>query len=143
MKTRLRHWMAQPGVQLVSVGYERFGMRDAMEDFEERMEVENESFPIVEHAWVGDVVERSKFDRIQRLVPDFRAGKVFLIAANTRKDEATGKTVEFETANQVRVRERGEEYRILRPVKRADHEGVIYRLNAGFLAEYLVYPFSL
>jgi hypothetical protein len=51
-RTSSPHWSAaQPGVQLVKVGYERYGMRDAMEHFEERMEVEKVGFEIIELAW--------------------------------------------------------------------------------------------
>src|SRR5512146_1202497 len=32
-----RHWLSVPGVQMVRVGYERFGMHDALEYFQERM----------------------------------------------------------------------------------------------------------
>ncbi|MEO5765980.1 MAG: hypothetical protein ABIR52_11775 [Casimicrobiaceae bacterium] len=48
-----KKWLAVPGVQLVRVGYERFGLTDALEYFEERMRAENDSFEIVELAWRG------------------------------------------------------------------------------------------
>jgi hypothetical protein len=130
------HWMRQPGVQTVKVGYERFGMRDGIEYFEERMQIEGNSFPIEELAWPKDG-PGAKYDRIQRLEPHFRAGRFYLIAKNT-DDQGN----EIETANQRRVREAGEEWRVLRPVKRMDQDGKLYALNKVFLDEYLVYPFS-
>ncbi len=48
----------------------------------------------------------------------------------------------YETANQKRVREGGQSFRVFAPVKRKDHEGNAYSLNKGFLEEYLTYPFS-
>jgi hypothetical protein len=71
-------WMRQPGVQVVKVGYERYGMRDSIEYFEERMQIEGEHFEIVELAWPKEG-PGSKYDRIQRLEPDFRNGRIYLI----------------------------------------------------------------
>lgn len=50
--------------------------------------------------------------------------------------------VEGETANQKRIKEQGQGFRVFSPVKRRDHEGNLYSLNKGFLEEYLTYPFS-
>ena len=123
-------WMNTPGVQSVKVGYERYGMRSDIEYFEERMHLERDSFEIVELAWPTEG-PGSKYDRIQRLQPHFAAGKFWLIAVTPS-----------ETANQKRMRETGQGFRILQPVKRVDHERNVYALNKGFLEEYLVYPFS-
>lgn len=131
-----RYWSAQPGVQIVKVGYERFGMTDALEYFEERMQIEGVRFEIIELAWPREG-PGSKIDRIQRMEPHFKAGRFYLIAKNV---DEQGNVVE--TANQRRVREDGQEYRILKPVRRVDHEGKIYALNKGVLDEYLVYPYA-
>jgi phage terminase large subunit-like protein len=48
----------------------------------------------------------------------------------------------YETANQKKVREGGQAFRIFKPVRAKDHEGNVYSLNKGFLDEYLTYPFS-
>lgn len=126
-----RHWMRQPGVQMVRVGYERYGMRSDIEYFEEKMLQSQDAFEIVELAWPNDGTA-AKYDRIQRLYPDFSYGKFHLI-----------ESVDGETSNQKRMRESGQSYRILKPVKRRDHDGNIYALNKVFLDEYLVYPFSI
>lgn len=125
-----RRWLAEPGVQMVRVGYERFGLDDAMEYFEERMRLEKESFEIVELAWPREG-PGSKVDRVQRLEPKFRGGKFFLSAA-----------VEQETSAQRRMRESGQAHRIFTPVKRVDENGKAYALNRVFLDEYLTFPFS-
>jgi hypothetical protein len=91
---------------------------------------ERDAFEIVELAWPREG-PGSKIDRIQRLQPDFKAGKFFLAAL------ASG-----ETANQRRVREAGQGFRVMAPVKRRDHTGDLYSLNKNFLEEFLVYPFS-
>jgi len=141
LKTLRTKWMRQPGVQVVKVGYERYGMRDSIEYFEERMQIEGEYFEIVELAWPKEG-PGSKYDRIQRLEPDFRNGRIYLIGDFTWIDEDTGKVIDQETANQRRVRETGEDFRIVKPVIAIDEERKPYRLNKGLIDEYLVYPFS-
>jgi hypothetical protein len=130
MRELRKHWKSVPGVQAVHVGYERYGLQDALEYFEEKMRTESDPFPIAELAWPMDG-PGGKYDRIQRLEPDFRNGK-FWIAAK----------VDGETRNQRAVREAGEEYRILRPEYRVDENGERYSINQGFLNEFLTYPFS-
>lgn len=135
-----RHWMRQPGIQNVYIGYERFGMRSDLEHFEEKMrEPGGDAFEIKELNWPQDS-PAAKQDRIQRLVPDFAKNKFFLSAVVTR--EEGGKRVAAESSAQRQMRERGEAFRILKPVSRRDHEGNAYGLNKIFLDEYLVYPFS-
>jgi len=131
MRDLRRKWMAEPGVQSVYVGYERYGMRDSMEYFEQRMEIEGDAFPIVELAWPTDGTAGAKYDRIQRLEPMFRGGRFYIPAV-----------IDGETTNQRKVREAGEEWRILRPTRRVDQTGKAYSLNKSLLTEYLVYPFS-
>jgi hypothetical protein len=149
-------WMAQPGVQMVKVGYERYGMQADLEYFEERMQATKEAFPIHELNWTSDGTQ-AKDDRVQRLQPDFKSGRFYMAMVCERLVPATGpdgqalldasgeaitKVEAFETANQRKVREGGQAFRIFKPVSRRDHEGNIYRLNKGFLEEYLTYPFS-
>ena len=126
-----RHWSAQPGIQSVKVGYERYGSTSDMEYFEEQMQKPGaEAFEIVELAWPREG-PGSKYDRIQRLEPDFRNGKFWLALAS-----------DGETANQKRMRESGLGFRVLKPVKRMDHDGNLYSLNKVLLEEYLVYPYA-
>jgi phage terminase large subunit-like protein len=156
MRNLRRVWMSRPGVQMVKVGYEKYGMQSDMEYFEEQMQRDKDAFEIIELSWTKDGTE-SKSDRVQRLVPDFAAGKFFMAQLCVRKtpllDEhnqpvigSDGEPVmvmkPYETANQIKLRERGQGFRIFEPVKRRDHEGNVYSLNKGFLDEYLFFPFS-
>lgn len=125
-----RRWINEPGVQVVEVGYERYGLDSDLEYFEEQMEKTREEFQITELAWPKDT-GNSKYDRIQRLEPYFRNGRFFLPAL-----------LDKESTAQKRMRERGEPHRIYRPVKRKDHEGNLYSLNAVLLNEFLVYPYA-
>ena len=124
-----RHWLNMPGVQMVRVGYERYGMQSDLEYFEEKMLATKNAFEIVELAWPREG-PGAKPDRIQRLVPDFIQRKFFLAAA-----------VENETSAQRKVREAGQGFRIFTPTRRRDHEGNVYSLNKQFIETYLLYPF--
>src|SRR5439155_6272644 len=115
----------------------RYGAEADFDYFQERMEIERDTFEIIELTWPLDG-PGSKLDRIQRLEPDFRNGRMYL--TKIPKDQE-GRPIS-ETANQRRMREQGEPFRILTPVKRADSDGNLYGLNQKFLEEYLVYPFS-
>jgi len=131
IKMLRRYWMSQPGVQIVEVGYERYGMRSDIEHFEEKMELEGEHFTLTELAWPMEG-PGSKYDRIQRLYADFSHGR-FYIPAITKDD----------TKNQKRQREIGKPWLILKPTRRRDHLGKIYSLNKVFVTEYITYPFSV
>jgi phage terminase large subunit-like protein len=122
-------WTAEPGVQVVRVGWEDYGRINDIEYFEERMERDKISFEIEELAWPNDG-PGSKFDRIQRLVPAFQQHKFYLAAV-----------VEQETKAQRTCRQAGEVYRILVPAKRMDENGKLYALNKNFLEQFLDYPF--
>lgn len=123
-------WQSQPGVQMVKVGYERYGMQADLEYFEEQMQRDKDAFDIAELNWVSEGAQ-SKDDRVQRLQPDFMSKRFYLAAVT-----------QGETANQRRIREQGQSFRIFKPVMRRDHEGNLYSLNKGFLEEFLTYPFS-
>lgn len=131
LRTLRRHWTVQRGVQHVSVGYERYGMRSDIEYFTERMEMDNDSFEIKELAWTSDGAN-SKYDRIQRLEPDFRNGRFYLIAQTKQP-----------TSLQLKAKAEGNSYLILNPIRRVDHTGKLYNLTLNFVQQFLAYPFVL
>ena len=94
--------------------------------------IDRDHFDIIELAWPREG-PGSKYDRIQRLQPDFQNGRFYL--AQIVPD---GK----ETSNQARVRAHGQPFRIMTPVKRVDQDGNLYSLNKGLIEEFLTYPFS-
>lgn len=123
-------WVNMPGVQVVRVGYERYGMQSDIEAFEDFMRREKDEWEIVELAWPREG-GGSKYDRIQRLEPDFRSGRFYLSSA-----------VKDETSAQAKVRAAGQGYRVFSPVKRRDENGNTYSLNKSLIDEFLVYPYS-
>jgi hypothetical protein len=134
-----KKWSSTPGVQMVKVGYERYGMLDALEHFEERQEIEKISFPIEELAWPKEG-GNAKYDRISRLEPDMRAGKWYF--ADDMMREQGGVMVKLEeTTNQKMMREGGQGHRIFRPVWRKDAEGNLYSINAIVLNTLVRYPY--
>jgi phage terminase large subunit-like protein len=131
LKMLRRRWLAMPGVQMLKVGYERYGMQSDIEHFESEMERDGDAFEIHELAWPREG-GGSKKDRIQRLVPDFKNGRFML-----------PKVVTGETSAQAKVRDAGQPFRIYRPVRAKDHQGNLYSLNKEFLTEYLPYPYAV
>jgi hypothetical protein len=123
-------WTREPGIQLVKVGYEKYGAEADLDYILERQEVERIAFPITELAWPRNE-PGSKYDRIQRDEPDYRNGKIILAAI-----------VDKETTRQQQMRAQGMAHRIYTPTRRMDGDGEIYSLNQKLLQEYLVYPFA-
>lgn len=75
-----RKWRDASGVQMIRVGYERYGQQSDDEYFQERMrglKEEADQFAIDELAWPNEG-SNSKKDRVQRLQPDFEMGRFFL-----------------------------------------------------------------
>lgn len=125
-----RLWINARGVQGVWVGYEAFGAQADLDYFNERMEVESESFPINELRWPRDG-EGSKDDRVQRLGPDFRAKKFFL--------PLDSKTL---TSTQKRIQDEGQGYRIAKPIRKRDSDGNVYDLSVMLKEQVMFYPFA-
>lgn len=130
LKALRKVWLNMPGVQTVEVGYERYGATSDLEYFEEQMIRDRDQWTIRELAWPRDGTS-AKFDRIQRLQPDFKAGR-FYLAGVTEK----------ETRAQAKVKADGQGFRVYTPVKRMDENGNLYSINKGVIEQYLVYPFA-
>lgn len=129
LRTLRRTWIAQSGVQGVWVGYERYGMLSDLEYFEERMEIDRDAFTIKELSWTKDGNE-SKYDRIQRLEPDFRNHRFYLPAQ-----------IDGETSLQKKMIKEGQPFRIIKPIRRTGHDGKPYNLALNFVNQFLAYPF--
>jgi hypothetical protein len=133
-----KRWTGEPGIQLVKVGYERYGATSDLEYFREKMEQMRFYFSIEELNWPRDSDERSKLDRIQRLEPDFRNGKIHFPFQN----KIDGKASRELTKLQEQLVRESRAFQILQPTVRQDENGNLYRLHIRLTEEYLVYPFA-
>ncbi len=125
-------WRNAPGVQGLTVGYERFGAIADLDYFEERMRVEGCNFEIVPLEWPRDG-EGSKNDRVQRLTPDLRAHR-FYLPYPTDEDNLT--------KLQLRMIESGYEYRIAQRIRRKDEDGQIYDVTERLRLQFSYFPFG-
>jgi len=125
-----KKWLRAKGVQIVSVGYERFGAQTDIEHFETMMKLEPDTdpFSIEELNWPrdGDV---AKDNRIRRLVPDLKNWRFFFPYSGDP------------TALQRQAYKDGSKHLIAVPIKRKNQEGKIYDLMEWFVKnEYLFFP---
>jgi len=76
LKNMRNHWVRQPGIQSVSVGYEKYGAQSDIEHFQTMMRLEKCTFEITEVNWVREN-SQAKDNRIRRLIPDHKNWKFF------------------------------------------------------------------
>lgn len=142
-----KKWLAAPGVQVVEVGYERYGAQSDIEHFEQMMQIEGEAFAIEELAWPRDG-SVSKDIRIERLEPDLRNWRFFFPYDPDRvKREliAKGKPVPADidgyTSMQRKATANKQEFLIARPIKQKNEDGRIYNvLDYIINNEYTFFP---
>jgi len=135
LKNLRTKWLNQPGIQTVSVGYEKYGMQADIEYFQEMMEIEEESFPIQEVSWTRDDTN-AKDDRIRRLIPDHQNWRFFY-----PWERDLNKPNEVDTARMRKANEQKKGYLCAKSIKRRNHDGHIYNLVDWFIAnEYMFFP---
>lgn len=123
-----KRWTAEPGIQIVHVGYEKYGMQADLQHIEHMLELEKYSMNIQEVSWTKDGTH-SKDDRIRRLVPDLSSWRFFF--------PYEGQT----TKRQKEAVERGQEYLVSKPIKAINHEGRLYNVTQWVLTnEYPMFP---
>jgi hypothetical protein len=79
LKQLKKKWEDHPGVQMVRVGYEQYGMQTDIEVLEEKMEAEGNHF-LIEELNTPREGSHSKNDRISRLEPEFNRGAFYMPA---------------------------------------------------------------
>jgi hypothetical protein len=155
-----RKWSTMPGVQMVKVGLERYGMQADYEYFEERMRTERAWFEVHELNWVGERPGgQSKRARVGRLEPHFRKGAFYMPArvwhptlGNAENHarwflEENSDEIKYEACAGLSKQEqdaktKGEHWRIFEPIMRRDEDGNLYDLTRVFFEEFALFPFS-
>ena len=128
LKNLRNKWLRQPGIQVVKVGYEKYGMQADIEHYHEMMKIEGNHFEIHTVSWTRDGTE-SKDDRIRRLVPDHQNWRWFYPYDGDL------------TSTQRKAMDRGKQHLLAKPIKQRDQEGRVYDLVKWFLAnEYSFFP---
>lgn len=125
-------WKTAPGMMGLHVGYERFGAIADLDYFHERQRIEGASFEIEELEWPRDG-EKSKADRVQRLVPDIK-GHRFYLPYPTDDDQLT--------KVQAHMKAQGYEYRIARPIIRKDENQQRYDVTERLRLCVSYFPFG-
>jgi len=150
-------WSEQPGVQLVRVGYERYGAQVDVEVISEWQERDRCCFEIEELNFPRQG-EHSKRDRVERLEPDMKRGKFHLPGvtwhpelgardgrATWRVDE-TGKILyrplQGPTRRMAEMARLQQSYRIMEPIRRLDENREPYDLARCFIEEAIFFPFA-
>lgn len=151
-------WRRAIGVQHVAVGYERYGAQSDDEYFEEQMRNTKVFFEIKELNWTRDGTQ-SKRERVERLEPDFRNGKLFLPLPmlvngvpstwhiDTDRDSKSYGTMTTQpvtglTSAQRRVVEGGSKDLIAKCIRGVDADGRPYDVTKHLIEEYLHFPFG-
>lgn len=121
------------GVQNVYMGYEAFGAQADLDYFHEQMRMpDRPKFNITELAWPREG-EGSKIDRVQRLTPDLKTGKIMLPYNTDPKNL---------TRNQRTMIEQGYSFRVSQPIKRMDENGKSYNLADSLKTQFHFFPFG-
>jgi phage terminase large subunit-like protein len=165
-------WERHPGVQMVDVGWERYGKDVELEVIETMQQRENNWFEIKELN-TSRQGGHSKDDRIERLEPYFRYGRFYLPKMVYHPDfdgpwqqwvifderlkaqfESVGKKHNYNigqivysdisalTKQQKNCEDTAQTMRIAYPIKRFDENKQVYDLTRVFIDEMLRHPFA-
>jgi hypothetical protein len=167
IKSFKRKWEAHSGVQMVRIGYERYGMQVDLEVIEDMMVRENNLFKI-EELNTPRQGRHSKDDRIERLEPDIREGRFYLpclayhpdhgadcywavwnqemadraAKKGEKKDYRIGQIVYWKVQGPTKRQAQVREHRVVTALRRRDDDGRIYDMTRAFIEELLLHPFG-
>ncbi len=150
-------WDTMPGVQMVTVGWEQYGLVTDIEHFQSRMVDEKYSFAITELGWVREG-RQSKEDRVQRLQPDFLQSKFYLPEIvwhevnkgggravwqiDLIKNEIQYRPLLNDLKQQRDIKNSGQAWRAQGAILQKNEDGELYDLTRLFINQYLFFPRS-
>ena len=124
-------WKQAAGVQVVKMGYERYGADADLDYFNEQMKKpDSVRFEITELEWPREG-PGSKIDRVQRLTPDLKEGKLYL--PYPTKENAL-------TSLQRKMMGLGYGYRVSKRILRKDENGNAYDLTEHLRLQFQLFP---
>lgn len=153
LKNLHRKWTDMPGVQMVKVGYERFGQQADDQYFAERMLIEDYHFTLEELAWPREG-GNSKQHRVERLQPDIQYGRLRLPALVSSGGKVCKWTVDGDGQTMLyspmqgdpdavrRVKLAGQEYLAAKPITRRNEQNEAYDLTIELMTEMIHFPFA-
>jgi len=171
IKELKRKWERYPGVGMVKIGYEQYGMVDDIAVLQEKMRAEGNYFDIVELK-TPESGGHSKRDRIERLEPDIRGGRFqfpvkvknpggvgfsyWSVFTETKAEEARRegantkanigdivyRPAETPTKRMLEMKRGGQPHRLVEPIWRTDENGEIYDLTRIIISELRCHPFG-
>jgi hypothetical protein len=163
-------WERHPGVQMVRVGWERYG-KDAEIEAIEDMQLRENNFFEIEELNTPRQGRHSKNDRIERLEPDFRDGRFRIphivhnpnkggrcswVVWNDHLNEVAKEAADKHPPGQIVYRPLGksltkrqqncadtaQRHRIVEPIMRLDENKDVYDVTRCFIDEFLRHPFA-
>lgn len=155
-------WSRERGVQVIKVGWERYGLQADREYFMEKMREEQFSFEINELNWAqGGVGNQSKRARVERLEPDVRLGGLYLpgvLHKNAAEGDGTWRigenghiqitpfkkadgTVRYPKAMAEMIMA-GTRNLVAHALKRVDEDGRVYDVTRILIDETIFFPYS-
>jgi phage terminase large subunit-like protein len=169
LKRLYEKWQKAIGVQIVTVGYERYGAQTEDEVIRQWQERDKVSFELHELAWPREG-GHSKPDRVERLEPDFRSGRFYLPGVvyypnmsgqdglatwsikPPAKDEK-GRVIEGtakvtyqpyrgQTRAQMACERSGQGYRVMGAIRAIDEDRNVYDVTRALIEEMMLFPFS-
>lgn len=134
-------WVRQPGVQVVHVGYEKYGMQADIQAHQQMMQIEKNAFPITEVNWPRDSKLGAKDDRIRRLIPDHQNWKFFYPEVSYNPETKEFNFNPSGTRRQLEAIRRGKPYLVAQKIMRKDENGKLYSLVERLITnEYIFFP---
>ena len=125
-------WLAEPGIQSVTVAYEKIGAQGDLQFFQKMMEIERDTFEIEEVGWPRSG-GGSKIDRVQRLGPDIKSHRIWVPHFTDKKRY---------TSMQREALASGQSAFIARPIVRRDENGRIYDFTERLLQQVNDFPYT-
>ena len=154
LKRLWNKWNRSRNVKNIIVGYEKYGMQTDIAYMQERMELDGPHFAIEEVNWPRSG-SHSKESRIARLEPDFSQGRFHLPCTihhiakggdcywKGLEDKIDMYPARGKTSLMKRVEDRGEGWRIVKPIVQRDDQNNIYDVTWTLMQELINFPNSI